>query len=648
MIRGRSSEKWYSVRILGIFLLTANALTIGVAQVASAANPTLSKAIWNASQSSIQVAGRNWGKGQPVTVSNAATGEVLGTVQANNMGAWTLTVSNPAIVPCRVWAESAQGFAQKNLDKAPSICSNAPGALVFSFNNLGMHCYDSDYSVFSILPPFNTVLAQVVRRGAGGNKPEILDPTQAEVFYWGVPDKKGSINTTSENKTNFWDYVLPLFGAALPVDEGLTGNKMPGSGNMPQAFKEFDPGTKWFTASGIPITNWDKKKKRNTYPLMQIQPFDISTVAVPPTTHVVLPVSDEMHCSDCHATGGVAANDATKARYGINNWSYSTDPQIQYRENILILHDGKHATPLMASKPVLCASCHYSPALDLSGTGPNPNQAGKPMLSYATHGRHGKTLDGNIPTPSNPAVIPDTGIATCYNCHPGNVTKCLRGVMSSAGIFCQSCHGDLLAVGGVYSARTPWIDEPKCQSCHAGDALDHAGNRIQLHIAYDPADPAATPRVATNKRFAEGDGKLYRDSLGHGGMACEACHGSTHAEWPVANSNANDNVAANQLQGHAGPIIECNTCHADGLALTASGPHGLHNVNSQDWNLNHKIFYELDLASCQACHGVNLEGTPLARAAATRKLLADDDRKKTIKKGTQISCTLCHENPLRD
>jgi hypothetical protein len=69
-------------------------------------------------------------------------------------------------------------------------------------------------------------------------------------------------------------------------------------------------------------------------------------------------------------------------------------------------------------------------------------------------------------------------------------------------------------------------------------------------------------------RFAEEDGKLYRDSVGHGGMACEACHGSTHAEWPVANGKANDNVAAKQLQGHAGPIIECNTCHADGLALT--------------------------------------------------------------------------------
>jgi hypothetical protein len=36
---------------------------------------------------------------------------------------------------------------------------------IFAFNDLGMHCYDSDYSVFTILPPFNNLHAQVLRRG---------------------------------------------------------------------------------------------------------------------------------------------------------------------------------------------------------------------------------------------------------------------------------------------------------------------------------------------------------------------------------------------------------------------------------------------------------------------------------------------------
>jgi len=75
---------------------------------------------------------------------------------------------------------------------------------------------------------------------------------------------------------------------------------------------------------------------------------------------------------------------------------------------------------LMGRKPVLCASCHYSPALDLAGTGPQGDQVGKPMLSYAIHGVSRKTLGEIIPGPGNPAVIPDTGISTCYECHPGN------------------------------------------------------------------------------------------------------------------------------------------------------------------------------------------------------------------------------------
>jgi len=39
----------------------------------------------------------------------------------------------------------------------------SPYTNVFAFNNLGMHCYDSDYSVFSSCP-FNTVNAQCTER----------------------------------------------------------------------------------------------------------------------------------------------------------------------------------------------------------------------------------------------------------------------------------------------------------------------------------------------------------------------------------------------------------------------------------------------------------------------------------------------------
>jgi len=166
-------------------------------------------------------------------------------------------------------------------------------------------------------------------------------------------------------------------------------------------------------------------------------------------------------------------------------------------------------------------------------------------------------------------------------------------------------------------------------------------------MVYDPADPSATPVIATNKRFAEENGPLYRFSFGHNGIACGDCHGSPHAEWPVS-STINDNIAAIQLQGHAGPIIDCTACHADGPPLSLNGPHGLHNINDANWNRNHEEFFERNSLSCKACHGLSLEGTVLSRAAADRLLATDERGNIAIAKGTQISCTVCHENPLFD
>ena len=216
--------------------------------------------------------------------------------------------------------------------------------------------------------------------------------------------------------------------------------------------------------------------------------------------------------------------------------------------------------------------------------------------------------------------------------------------MGGAGIECKDCHGSMLAVGS--DTREPWVDEPRCESCHTGDAVSHLGDGIRLSQAWDGDIDIATPRLAVNKRFAENNNTLYRNSLGHGDVACEGCHGSTHAIWPNALATANDNLAAIQLQGHTGTIIECSTCHTS-LPLTLNGPHGMHNVNSTGWNLEHEDFYEKNPNACRACHGTNLEGTELSLTAADRDYLRDDDGNRTIHlaKGTPVSCDLCHEKP---
>ncbi|MBC8420934.1 MAG: cytochrome C [Desulfobacterales bacterium] len=497
------------------------------------------------------------------------------------------------------------------------------GYQVFAFNDLGMHCYDSDFSVFSILPLFNVLHAQVIQKGTS---PQIVG-FPVDVSYKTMADGTGSINTTSIGKTNFWDYVLLLFGLDPPVDQGLLGARMPGADNASQPFHPKSGLPTWFSAEGIPITAVDDNAKQNPYPLMMVQAVDTNVSEIISSLPVVVPASDEMACGFCHATGNEAASLPNV------QWSSSTDPTIQYKENILILHDYRTGTNLVNSKPVLCATCHYSLALDLEQKGPVGPQLTNKTMSRATHGYHASRING--PTPSG---------NICFYCHPGEKTQCQRGAMETAGLDCMNCHGNMSAVGRA--DRRPWIDLPRCESCHTGDALSNFGDQIIGRTTYTDSPSVATFIIASNKRFAEQTDTLYRNSTGHNGVACESCHGSPHAIWPSRETN--DNLAAITIQGHNGTIGECTACHGTGLSLNLNGPHGIHNMNNQAWVDEHKDFFEQSQQACQACHGITGDGTMISKAAADRTFSVEDVGTVNISKGTEIHCGFCHKNELAE
>ncbi len=521
---------------------------------------------------------------------------------------------------------------------------------IFAWNDLGMHCFDSDFSTFSLLPPFNTVHAQVVKKGTKGTKPALCGATEVGVTFFGTADPDGSINTTSIGKTNFWSYSQALFGAKAVPDVGLTGTAMPGLRNTPRALT-CDTKKLW-TAAGIPLTDIDDAGDFNAYSMMRFQAIRKRQTKAATFIDSVVPASSEMDCKSCHANYGIAASDLHVQTLGLT-LSDNASADMQARENILHLHDILYHTDLWNKRPVLCASCHYSKALDLTGKGPAGAQIGRPNLSAAMHLRHGKTIDNQLPSAGNPAVISSPGVEACYKCHPGNQTNCLRSVMAGAGVGCQNCHGGLLSVGGQFNLtsgkkREPWANEPKCQSCHTGDFVKNSGGDLPRAVAFNPSDPAATPIEAPASRFAENAGKLYRDSTGHGGMACSACHGSPHAEWPAADPLSNDTLTPRLLQGHDGVIIECATCHGTSLSVTTNGPHGMHNVNSQAWVKGHEdIVEKVGTSNCKACHGLKGEGTYLSEAQADRSFTIEDKRTVAIKAGTKVSCTLCHKNQIK-
>ena len=534
-------------------------------------------------------------------------------------------------------------------------------AVLLAFNDLGMHCLDREFSIFSILPPFNVVNAQVVIQDGSG-KPVVMGEDEVELRYTHTADSSGSTNSTSIGKTDFWQHAESLFGVNLEPGQGLTGRYMPADNldNQGEQPMEFNTAHGWFSAEGIPITPLDDSFKTNPYPLMRVSAYDKSSGDQIGFLDVVVPVASETDCQNCHTTGQIAADNPAIS------WSGDSDLEVQSKKNILNLHDATNGTDLANSTPVLCSQCHYSPPLDLSGIGPTGPQRNLPTFSSAMHAYHGDLVD-NL---NNPVFPPGAPVeATCYQCHPGSVTQCQRGAMKTGGMDCNACHGDMLAVGGAFALqsggsidgsndggeRRPWLDLPRCQSCHTGDAVNHltgAGlvvdsSGIRLVQTYRTGDAAASPLLAANKRFAEEDNTLFRNSKGHGGLACEACHGSTHAIWPNADANANDNIAAVQLQGYAGTIIECGVCHAPGnLPLTTGGPHGLHNVNDDRWlDEEHGEFYERNKNGCKACHGTDLLGTPLAKMPVARTFRIEDDEIVTFAKNELVRCNRCHGMP---
>src|SRR5271165_3248711 len=105
---------------------------------------------------------------------------------------------------------------------AAPITLTAANNQILGWNNLGMHCMDSDYSVFSILPPYNTIEAQLIVNGA-----LVTNGSGYTVTYQAIADPAGSFNSTAMGKGNYFSYAQSLFGAALGPEGGLAGWNMP-------------------------------------------------------------------------------------------------------------------------------------------------------------------------------------------------------------------------------------------------------------------------------------------------------------------------------------------------------------------------------------------------------------------------------------
>jgi hypothetical protein len=573
---------------------------------------------------------------------------------------------------------------------------------LLAWNDLGMHCMDGvDFSVFSILPPYNTLHAQLK------NKSGALVTSGVRMTYEAVRNDIGVNNVgtgrlnsystklgTDKPKTNFWDNSGKLFGLnpvpeiGLNLDGLATGNPEAGnpSPSLTPAPMAYNADYKWYEAEGIPVTPFADENDANGYikdfyPTVRVVAKD-TLGNVLATTTTVLPVSDEMTCKGCHAST-TSPNPAQIAAKPSTGWVNDVNTEKDWKRNILKLHDerklalpiyqqalsllnsqnsGYQTTGLLptadSGQPVLCVACHASNAyfdkrnkksvmnglVDNTGKG----LAIRPF-TQVLHDKHANVIDPD----TTQALNKSSNRTACYTCHPGSKTQCLRGVMGKATtangdslMSCQSCHGNMNAVG--HSTRQGWIDEPTCESCHNSGATNRrAISGVGNTTNGKPIIPVDRT-FATNADMPAIQGlhpNLYRFSTGHGGLQCEACHGSTHAEYPSL--HADDNVQSIAVQGHAGTVAECTACHNPVPNTTNSGPHGMHTTGNA-WVSAHQEANKNGSPNCTYCHGTTSAGTPLSAIKVAKTINAGEFGTKNWPAGYQVSCYSCHNGPNPD
>ena len=294
--------------------------------------------------------------------------------------------------------------------------------VLIGWSESGMHCSNKDFSKVALMPPGNTLRAQLIYRLPDGLPKAVTDGFTIE---YAIPN-----NTTSVTKTNFWTYAKTLFGLPqdLPADIGLTGKGLTGT---------MDTTGNSFVATRIPVTPYADSNltKPAPYQLAHLVAKETATGKVLATTDIVIPVSNEIGCvqSGCHAS------------------------------ETAILNAHESVTGFNKAGPVLCATCHASAGVGL------PGKVSVASLSMAVHNKH-KSRVGTA-----------TAITACYKCHPGPTTQCLRDVMSTnaaSPMVCQNCHGTVPAlVTSLTNGRKPWVDEPHCgdSTCHGSNFAEEAG-----------------------------------------------------------------------------------------------------------------------------------------------------------------------------
>ncbi|HOT96274.1 MAG TPA: c-type cytochrome [bacterium] len=430
-------------------------------------------------------------------------------------------------------AEAAESHPPtvKAQETIPPFDSRKAEYVLLAWNDLGMHCMTDCDAWFVVLPPANTLHAQLIRRG----DPPILVREGVTLHY---QVEKGHEDPAAQ--IPFWDYARFTFTTELEHNIGLGGKGLIGT-------MDWKPDFSSFVAEMLPVAPYDVKGNFAPFPTFTVEAQEAGSGKLIASTRVVAPVSSEMGCRSCHGGGW---------KRGVAGVSDET------AINILTAHDRDSGTTLLAEaragRPALCQSCHADPAVGAKGDGRSLN------FSAAMHGWHAN-------------YVHLEGAAACASCHPAKpdgATRCARDFHKELGVTCAECHGtleehamgllrgeeakapaaqlirnlksDRVAGPAEVHPRTPWLQEPDCLNCHSG---------------FQPPQD-----LASFNQWTPGFSALYRVRTDNAGLRCEACHSATHALYPADNPFTlyRDNIQPRQYMGLSyaiGANKNCAVCH---------------------------------------------------------------------------------------
>jgi NAD-dependent dihydropyrimidine dehydrogenase PreA subunit len=410
--------------------------------------------------------------------------------------------------------DDQSGLSEDSVEKAAtvSVFGGSSSYVVFAWNDLGMHCLNPTYDKLVILPPYNNLKVQVVKRG---KVPQVV--TTGLTVSYSIDNNTYSVG--KENYGQFWTYAQKLFGVTPAPNVGLLGYGLKG---------QMKADVNCFVADGIPVVPVYDNGVKDSYQQATITVKD-ATGKIVATTKATIPTSDEISCAKCH---------------GANAF-----------DNILTAHDKAHGTKLMTSKPVLCASCHGSPALGST----SPGSSGK-FLSQAIHGFHANK--GASCYDCHPGATTKCNRSARHTTANGNCTTC-HGSMANVA-------------STISAGRIPWANEPNCVSCHTGVSGVDTGTALyrnshghgNLYCSACHGSPhAMVPSLNAKDNYQElqyqGSTRPVK-SIG----SCGICHKSSRG----GDANIND-FAEKHAGANPETKIACHTCHTEVSTNTAKWPH---------------------------------------------------------------------------